>query len=43
VKQATVQEPLLSNGFTKRHVSTAVREHSNNGRDVSYTVHSKVL
>jgi hypothetical protein len=41
MKQGTVQQPLLSNGFTKKHVSTAARENSNNGRDVFHVVHAR--
>jgi hypothetical protein len=29
------QQPLLSNGFANKHVSTATREYSNNGREFS--------
>jgi hypothetical protein len=42
-KQETVQQPLLSNGFRKKHISTAVREHSNNGGDVFHAVCAEVL
>jgi hypothetical protein len=42
-KEATIQQPLLSNSSTDKHVSTATREYSNNGRDVSYAVHAKML
>jgi hypothetical protein len=42
-QQGTVQQPLLSIGFANKHASTATREHSNNGRDIFYVVHSEVL
>jgi hypothetical protein len=32
MKQATIQQPLPSNNSTEKHVSMAIREHSNNGR-----------
>jgi hypothetical protein len=34
VKQATIQQPLLSNDSANKHVSTAMREYISNGRDV---------
>jgi hypothetical protein len=42
-KQATTQQPLLSNGSANKHVSMAMREYSNNGRDVFYAVGVEVL
>jgi hypothetical protein len=43
VKQAAVQQPLLSNGSANKHVSTAMKEHSNNGREVFYMVYVEKL
>jgi hypothetical protein len=42
-KQAIIKQPLLSNGSANKHVSTAMREHRNKGRDVFYTVCAEVL
>jgi hypothetical protein len=42
-KQATIQQPLLSNGSANMHVSTATTGHSNNGRGVSYVVPAEIV
>jgi hypothetical protein len=41
-KQAAVQQPLLSNGSAKKHVSMATREHSSNGRYIFYVVCAEI-
>jgi hypothetical protein len=43
MKQATIHQQLLSNGSTNKHVSMGMTEHSNNGREVFYTIHAEVL
>jgi hypothetical protein len=42
-KKATIQQPLQSNSSANKHVSMAMKEYSNNGRDVFYMVHAEML
>jgi hypothetical protein len=34
---------MIGKGSANKHVSTAAREYSNNGRDVFYTVRAEML
>jgi hypothetical protein len=43
MEQATVQQPLLINSSANKHVSMAMSEHSNNGRDIFYAVYAGML
>jgi hypothetical protein len=43
VKQATVQQPLLSDGSADKHVSMAMREYISKGRDVFYAACAEML
>jgi hypothetical protein len=43
MKQATIQQPLLNNSSSNKHVSTAMREHTNNETDVFYEVCAEVF
>jgi hypothetical protein len=42
-KQRTVQWPLIRNGSTNKHVSTAKEKYKNNERDVLYEVRAEIL
>jgi hypothetical protein len=42
-EQSIIQQQLLSNDSANKHVSTATRERSNNGRDVFYEVRAEIL
>jgi hypothetical protein len=41
--KATIQQPLPSNGSANKHISKETREYSNNGKDIFYAVHAKML
>jgi hypothetical protein len=43
LQKETIQQPFLSNGSANKHVSTAMREHGNNGRDFFHAVHAEVI
>jgi hypothetical protein len=43
MKQASIQQPLLSNGSANTHVSMRAREYSYNERDVAYVVYAEMI
>jgi hypothetical protein len=43
MKLATVQQSLLSNSSSNKHISMAMREYSKNGRGVFCAVHAEMV
>jgi hypothetical protein len=42
-KQAPIQQSLLSNGSMNKHVSMAIGESKNNGREIVYIINDERL